>query len=141
MTEQKPKALSTKELGNVIDSVLKENAVLSAESKNIMAKMYERFRHVILNGMLSYEDGPAFTMMIADLMSSLNSFSLDGIEKKQILLELIRIVIRFEVSADQKDKINTFVDTFVPSAIDLAVCFQKQNSRVSKNKIRACLCM
>lgn len=131
--------LKPKELGNVIDGVMKENVILSADARNVMARLYERFRHVIVSAITHDDQGPAFTMMVADIMVFLNTFRLDGLEKKQILLEVIRIVIRFEIPAEKADSLLQLLDKVISQAIDLAVYFQKQNSG-PKNR-RVCLCM
>lgn len=128
--------LRPKELSNVIENIMQDNVVLSPASKRVMAQVYVRFRHNIMSVLKTdFSSSPQLILVIGDVMAFLRTCSVEGIEKKQILLEVIRIVIRFEIPAERKDACLAFVDTVICPAIDLAVYYQQQNKLGKK-----CLC-
>ncbi len=143
MTETPAKILGTKELGNVIDSVVHDNVKLSDGTKLLMARVYDRFRHRISTSLTGHDltDSAFWIAMIGDMMAMVNSFQVEGVEKKEIVMEVIRIVIRFEVPADKKDASTALLDTVLSPAIDLAVYFKNQLADPENQKrIRSCLC-
>jgi hypothetical protein len=125
---EEPKVLSTKELGNVIDAVVKENVKLSDHTRLLMSRVYDRFRHQISVALKAHDasDSVMWISLIGDMMALVNDFKVDGIEKKEIVLETIRIVIRFEVPVDKKAACDVLLNTVLTPAIDLAVYFKKQ---------------
>lgn len=138
--ETKVGALSTKELGNVIDGIVKENIKLSDTTRLFMSRVYDRFRHQISVALTTHDlsDSAGWIALIGDMMKLVNSFKIDGAEKKEIILETIRIVIRFEVPADKKEACDVLLSTVLVPAIDLAVYFK--NQFVDRKKISLGFC-
>jgi hypothetical protein len=133
------KILDTKELGNVIDGVVKENVKLSQETKLLMARLYDKFRHRIGTALNAHDlnDSAFWISLIGDMMAIVNKYKVEGVEKKEMILETIRIIARFEVAESKRDACNTLITVVLSPAIDLAVYFKNQ---IEPEKIKSCLC-
>ena len=140
MSSDEPKVLNTKELGNVIDTVVKDNVKLSDNTRLLMSRVYDRFRHQISTALKTHDasDSVFWIAIIGDMMTLVNSFKVDGVEKKEIVMETIRIVIRFEVPADKKAACEILLNTVLAPAIDLAVYFKNQITDGKKISLGFC---
>jgi len=141
MAEPVVTVLSTKELGNVIDTTVRDNVKLSNDTKILIARLYDRFRHRISVALNSRDlgDSALWIALIGDMMALVDKFKIEGAEKKEIIVETIGIIVRFEVAAEKKDACEALITTIVGPAIDLAVYFKNQLLD-NKKKISACLC-
>ncbi len=131
--------LNTRELSNTIEQTLKENVKLGERDKIHIAKMYDRFRARIFQAFsannLTNLGTTFWVMMIGDMMALVQSVNVSGSEKKEIILETMRIVIKYEISADKHEALDGMLNTVVSPAIDLAAYFGAQLAP----KVKACL--
>jgi len=116
--------MNTRELTVAIDNVLSKNAKLSSPSRPLVARMYETFRNKIGPELASGAFNVTFwTDVIGDMMALAKTFNVPGMEKKEILLEVIYLVIDSEVPEDKREALRTAMSTVISPAIDLAIQF------------------
>lgn len=119
--------MNTRELTVAIDNVLSRNAKLSSPSRPLVARMYETYRNKIGPELASGAFNIAFwTDVIGDMMALARSFNVPGLEKKEILLEVINLVIDSEVPEDKRDALHAAMSTVISPAIDLAIQFSQK---------------
>jgi hypothetical protein len=133
------KILNTRELSNTIEQTLKQNVKLGERDKIHIAKMYDKFRGRIFQAFSANNLtnlGTAFwVVMIGDMMALVKTMDVSGSEKKEILLETMRIVIKYEIAAEKHEILDNMLNTVVSPAIDLAAYFGAQ----LVPKVKACI--
>ena len=133
MSAPKSHRLTPKELVMTINDVTVANANLSEESKKRMADLYERFRDRIHSALThQVQDQTAFWIqLVGDMMAICKTINVPGIEKKEMLIEVINIVIENEIPEKDRAQLKTFVDATVSPAVELAIYFYN-NQEVKK---------
>lgn len=124
-TTFRSRRLSPKELHTTINDVLSTNSKLSDASKEKMAELYERFRDRV-HSALTHQvvDQTAFWIeLVGDMMTLCNTFNVPGVEKKEMLLEVINIVIDNEVPVNDRTLLRSFITLTISPAIELAIYF------------------
>lgn len=127
-----PQKLARESLASAIDRAIKVNAELRPEHREMIAKMYNRFRDrlapVLRNG--TFEPF-AWIELIGDMMTMAKKFKAESAQKKQIVLEVLHLVIENDVPEEYRDSVRSIVDISVSPAIDLAIYFS-QNDKCRK---------
>ena len=131
-TAFKPKVLDTPELTSSIQTHVTQNVRLDPEQDpQLIAKMYDKFRHRI-GPMLADEDWEDVSVflwidIVGDMMTLLRTFkNVSGTRKKQILLEVLDLVIESETPPERHEMLRRVVKTTVAPAIDLAAYYMTQ---------------
>lgn len=115
-----------KTLGTEIDKRIAANPVLSDESRTLIARIYNKFRHRIAPALRGNNDPMLWIELISDMMALANRFKVSGPERKEILLEVIDMVIENEIPESERSSARFIVSTVVSPAIDLAVKFAEK---------------
>ena len=126
------KPLDTPELTTAIRTHVDQNAHLDPEKDpQLIARMYEKFRFRV-GPMLAEEDWDDISVfvwidVIGDMMTVARKWkSVPGGRKKQILLEVIDLVIESECPPERHAMLRKVVRTTVAPAIDLAAYYVTQ---------------
>jgi hypothetical protein len=123
----KPKFLTSRELSNSVETVLRANVKLGEKDKVLMAKMYDKFRDRLGPALAAQDfdnlDAFFWIQFIGDMMILAKGFKVSGTEKKEIILETINLVVENEVPEEKREAIQRLIVTVVSPSIDLAIYF------------------
>ena len=139
-----PVYLKTRELSNSVQAIVAANVKLSDQAKTLMARMYDRFR-ARLGPVLASQDFDNLNMsfwigFISDMMSLAKDFKVSGMEKKEIILETITLVIENEVPPEKRQAVNALVTTVVSPSIDLAIYYMNTIQPKCRSLLSRCSC-
>ena len=153
--------LNTEEIENVIGSIIqKTDNSLTDEHKEIIKELYVKFRTIIVTtieeqNITSIADlgAPFWFQFLKTIMESVDNYKLLGSHKKEIVIELICVIIENEVDLDESitSEMVKQIRNFAPATIDLIVDVSKHidiNVAIDKkgiadfiaNKIFCCIC-
>ena len=140
--EGTPKRLDSRELTNAVDQILQKNVRLSMQDRQLIARMYDKFRGRIapaLSGQ-DYDNLDVFFWIdvIGDMMTLAKTFKVPGMEKKEIVLEVLDLVVENEVPEGKQAAVRNLIQTTVSPAIDLAVYFLNHIKPKCKSLFRHC---
>ena len=133
MADFAPKVLNSRELGEAITANVEKNVRLVPQrDRALIAKLYDKFRHRIGPMLLSndWSDASAIVSMslVADMMKLMNKFkAVDGRAKKEIILEVLDLVIEHEAPPEQRAKLRSVLVNNISPAIDLAAYYVQSN--------------
>ena len=125
----KPKVLDSRTLATSIDANLAKNARLDASrDRSLIAQTYDKFRHEIGPMLLQndWDDMSVITSfaLIGDMMKLVQKFkSVPNRQKKEIILEVLDLVIENETPPEQHEKLRKVVANTISPAIDLAAYY------------------
>ena len=137
----RPKVLTTRELSHAVEQVLRENIKLGEEDKRLIARMYDAFRNQVAAALVSQDhaiDKFFWVELLGNMMVMAATFKTSGLSKKEIILETLRIIVKFEVPADREEQSIHLIETILSPAIDLTIYFKNQIA--SGKKCAWCLC-
>ena len=127
-------------IGAQIDQVIGASSTLSPASKKLMEQMYTKFSDRVVPALSQSDDIPVgyWIALVGDTMSPGARFRASGVEKKEILLQVLYLVIDNEVPEATRAGVRGMVDTTVSPAIDLAVYFVYQVKPKCKAACKPC---
>ena len=123
--------LELEQIVEVVNNLIKDEANgLSEEHAEIVKELYLKFREIIVEtikeqNINSIDDlgAPFWFDFLKTIMESVENYQILGKHKKEIVIELICLVIMHEVELgdDIKSEIVKQIRNYAPSAIDLIV--------------------
>ena len=127
--------LELEQIVEVVNNLIKDEANgLSEEHADIVKELYLKFREIIVEtikeqNINSIDDlgAPFWFDFLKTIMESVENFKILGKHKKEIVIELICIIITNEVELDDgiKNEMVKQIRNYAPSAIDLIVDVSK----------------
>lgn len=124
--------MSAEKVNDQINHVVEHNAKLKEHDKLFIAKLYETFRNDLVP-LLKGDDADDMFLwidIITQMMLTVGKFKTTSLEKKEILMETIRIVIKSELPEDLQNKIMPVVNLAISPAIDMAIKFSKTGKKL-----------
>jgi hypothetical protein len=139
----RPKILRGHTLASAAKEAVSANDVMSEECVDLVVRVYNTFRGQIAPAFTDgvIDSSPVFWIeLVTDMMMLGNKFRIPGQERKQVLLEVIELVIANEIPDDRRKAARDLVDVVVSPAIDVAVLFTRKIAEVKCNcgKWRCC---
>ena len=137
----RPKVLNTRELSHAVEQILRENIKLGEDDKRLMARMYDTFRTQVAAALVSQDhaiDKFFWVELLGDMMVMAATFKTSGLSKKEIIMETLRIIVKFEVPPEREEQSIQLIETILSPAIDLTIYFK--NQIFSGKKFAWCFC-
>lgn len=125
--------LNPSELTERVDITVAHNALLSDESRRHIAAFYAKFRSRVVPVLINRDiNTPELFELVYDMMQAASKIRVAGSERKQIILEMLLIVIDTEVPEDKRGFVKDMVNMTISPAIDLAIFSMKNKDRCKK---------
>lgn len=123
------KVLTTRELSHATEQVLRDNVKLGEDDKRLIARMYDTYRLQLMQA-LQYNDHNIdkffWIELLGDMMVMASTFRTSGVSKKEIIMETLRLIIKFEIAPERQELSLNLLESVMSPAIDLTIYFKNQ---------------
>jgi hypothetical protein len=123
------KVLTTRELSHATEQVLRDNVKLGEDDKRLIARMYDTFRLQLMQALQTNDhavDKFFWVELLGNMMIMASTFRTSGVSKKEIIMETLRLIIKFEIAPERQDHSLDLLESVISPAIDLTIYFKNQ---------------